>query len=418
MVGRSRKRIVEDKKKKGAKVELPSFASHKTAKDYDVKKDDLIIVEEKKQKKGFSIKKFAIIACLLLVIATLVFVLRFINFNVTEMLWKVSLTRGSSEVNNKSIRYEGFLNGMVRISNDGITYISSIGEVKWTISYNMKEPIYECNKKYFSIAERNGFDFYIFDTNGLVYNSQSKHPIQKISLTDIGELFLLESDDENSYISHYDINGKTIGRTISTNLTSDGMPIDISASSSGESFLVDYTCLSDNSIYSKATYYDDEDVLGEFITELADKFLARVHFFDSDKSCLIYDDGIHFVSYENVATPKINHTITFDEKIRSITYNDRFLAIITEKNRLLILNKSGDILSDKIIDFDYDNFYINDDYIIFICDHRVMISDERGRIIFDKEMNMDIEYVAKKKSLFFTELLLGLIDGVECIRFY
>ena len=47
-----------------------------------------------------------------------------------------------------------------------------------------------------------------------------------------------------------------------------------------------------------------------------------------------------------------------------------------------------------------------------------MIYDSRGRMIFDKEMEVDVQYVAKKKSLLFTELLIGLIDGVECIRFY
>ena len=85
---------------------------------------------------------------------------------------------------------------------------------------------------------------------------------------------------------------------------------------------------------------------------------------------------------------------------------------------MIIFDKTGNLLADKTIDFDYENFYLSDDYAIFIYANRVMIYDMRGRMIFDKEMEMDIQYVAKKKSLLFTELLVGLIDGVECIRFY
>ena len=47
-----------------------------------------------------------------------------------------------------------------------------------------------------------------------------------------------------------------------------------------------------------------------------------------------------------------------------------------------------------------------------------MIYDIRGRMLFDKEVDGLVQYVAKKKSLFFTELLVGLTDGVECVRFY
>ena len=85
---------------------------------------------------------------------------------------------------------------------------------------------------------------------------------------------------------------------------------------------------------------------------------------------------------------------------------------------MMIFNKGGTLIADKTIDFDYENFYISDNYVIFLYGNRVMIYDIRGRMIFDKELEMEVQYVAKKKSLFWTELLVGITDGVECIRFY
>jgi hypothetical protein len=410
------------------------------SRSYDTKNDDdKLIVRDlrfNKEKKKIikdnisnkiNIKKIAIIVFLFLTVITILFSLRFIRFNVVEMLWKTNVTRGSINVNNKSVRYRSFKNGLMRISNDGVTYIDDVGNVKYTVSYNMKDPISENNNNYFAIADRNGYEFYIFDEKGVTGSNFLTNPIQKISLSDDGIIYILQSDEESSYINLFRSKGEEVDISIKANLTNDGMPIDISTSNDGTELVVSYMCLSNNDIYSKATYYNFSDagkaanskrIVGEFINEFSDMFLARVHFFDNKNSCLIYDKGIYFVSTANQSKPNIVVNQQFNNKIKSIFYNNEYIVFIFENNQMYIYNKSGTLLADKNIDFDYENFYISDNYIIFLYGSRVMIYDTRGRMIFDKVMDMEVQYVAKKKSLFWTELLVGLIDGVECIRFY
>ena len=426
MAGRSRKRIINDNKREQAA--LSSFDDRKVAKDEFIIKD-LGIIKEKKSdnKKRVNLKFVAILSFVLIIFATAIFAIRFINFNVTEMLWKTSVTKGSDNINNKSIKYDSYKNGLMRISNDGITYINSSGEVKWTISYNMKDPIYESNDNYFAIADRNGYEFYIFDENGVSGTNTVTNPIQKISLSLDGVLYILQSDEENSYVNVFRNSGAMIDISIKTTLTGDGTAIDLGTSDDGVELAVAYMCLSNDKLYSKATYYNfgeagqnanSKRIVKEFVEELADKFLARTYFFDIDNSFLIYDGGVYFVSTKDQANPVIVQKREFDVKIRSISYNKKYLAMVLEDNRMIVFNKDGSLLADKMIDFDYENFYISEDYAIFLYGNRVMIYDSRGRMIFDKEMEMEVQYVAKKKSLIFTELLVGLIDGVECIRFY
>ena len=426
MAGRSRKRVINDNK--GEQAALPSFDDRKVAKDEFIIKD-LGIIKEKKSdnKKRVNLKFVAILSFVLIIFATAIFAIRFINFNVTEMLWKTSVTKGSDNINNKSIKYDSYKNGLMRISNDGITYINSSGEVKWTISYNMKDPIYESNDNYFAIADRNGYKFYIFDENGVSGTNTVTNPIQKISLSLDGVLYILQSDEENSYVNVFRNSGALIDISIKTTLTGDGTAIDLGTSDDGVELAVAYMCLSNDKLYSKATYYNfgeagqnanSKRIVKEFVEELADKFLARTYFFDIDNSFLIYDGGVYFVSTKDQSNPVIVQKREFDVKIRSISYNKKYLAMVLEDNRMIVFNKDGSLLADKMIDFDYENFYISEDYAIFLYGNRVMIYDSRGRMIFDKEMEMEVQYVAKKKSLIFTELLVGLIDGVECIRFY
>ena len=413
MPGRSRKRIDL------AKVE---------------EKDDLIITNIGINNKSVNncaksnkIKFIAIFVFVLLLVSTFLFAVKFINFGVVEMIWKTSVTKGSDSINNKSIKYESFQNGLMRISNDGITYIIENGDVKWAISYNMKDPIYMQKDKYFAVADRNGFDLYLFDETGVKYNKKTTYPIERISLTVYGNVFVAQSDEENSYINLFDHNGTALDFEVTSNLSNNGTIIDFSSSSDGNEIVVSYAYISNDRICTKATYYSlkndsnnhsTKNIIGEFLEELYDKYIARSYYFNENNSCLIFDGGIYFVTTFESSTPIIIKEHVFDSKIRSVSYNNKFLSIVFEDSKLVVFDNKGNIISEKKLDFDYENFYISEDYIIFLYNNRVMIYDERCRMIFDKEMEMDIQFVAKKKSILFTELLIGLIDGVECVRFY
>lgn len=410
----------------GEQNALPSFNMSKYEKKSDKKNYDNLAKKDIKKQK-FSLKNLAIFILLAIILMTALFTFKFINFNAMVLIWRINVTRGSDDVNNKSIRYSSFKNGLMRVSNDGVTYVDEYGAVRFTISYNMKEPVYEENDGYFFIADKNSYNFYIFDTDGLVGSNTTTYPIAKISAADGGVLYILQGDENNSYINVYRSNGNPIDIIIKTNLSEDGMPIDISTSLSGEELIVSSVSLSDTDIYTKATYYNFSDagknanskrIVKEFVNEFEDKFLARGYFFNDKNSCLIYDGGVKFVSTADESNPRIVSDVQFDDRIRSISYNHKYLAIVFEDNKLRVFNDSGNLICDKQIDFDYENFYISDNYVIFIYENRVMIYDTRGRMIFDKEVRGQLQYVAKKKSLLFTELLVGLTDAIECLRFY
>ena len=418
--------------KNGEQNALRNFDKKNIEDDYIVKNLGINNSHKDKNQTIFksdkiNIKQISIVAFIFLIIITIIFSIRFIRFNVVEMLWKTSVTKGSDSINNKSVRYSGFRNGLMRISNDGITYINDRGVVKYIVSYNMKEPIYEFNDNYFVIADRNGYEFYIFDKDGLTGSNFLKNTIQKISISNDGIVYILQTDEESSYINVFRSNGKEIDISIKSSLTNDGMPIDLSVSDDGTELSVAYTCLSNNNIYSKATYYNFADagknanskrIVGEFIDEFNDKLLARTHFFDNKFSCFVYESGIYFVSLANKSNPVVINNIEFEYKIKSIAYNKEYISFVFDNNELMVISKDGSIVSKRKIDFEYENFYLSDNYIIFIYGNRVIIYDAKGRMIFDKELEMEVQYASKKRSLFFTELLLGIIDGVECIRFY
>lgn len=396
MIGRSRKKVITENEKV----------------------DDLIITnigtdkaEIKNNSKKFSIKKLVLAIFLVIIVSTVFFILRFVNFGVSEMIWKVSLTRGSDKVNNKSIRYESFSGGMMRISNDGATYIDSSGKLVYTVSYNMKDPIYDKNDEYFAIGCRNGNELYLFDTNGLLNNATTVMPIHKISLSSGGVVNTLLVSDTDMSVYTYKNKMNNIEELSSGKLVETGIPSDFAVNNIGDKYAITYTSVGDNKVYTEASFVTKTGTK-DYTNEFESRYIARVHYFDDDKSFVISDQSITFFEDENITKDLI-----FDEKIKSISYNDKYLAVVYEDSRLVTYDKTGNALSEINIDLNYDNFYLNGDYVVFILNEDVIIYDERGRVVFKNNIP-NVEYVAQKKSLIFTKLLVGLLDGVECILFY
>lgn len=394
MIGRSRKKVVE------------------------TEVDDLIITnigsdkpKIKENGKKFSLKKIVLTIFLLIIIATVVFILRFVNFGVSEMIWKVSLTRGSDKINNKSIRYEGFSGGIMRISNDGATYVNSSGKLVYTVSYNMKDPIYDENGDYFVISCRNGNELYLFDKNGLVNNASTVAPIYKACVSADGEVKLLLVSDTDMFVYTYKNDLKNVEELSSGKLVETGIPSDFAVNNAGDKYAITYTSVGDNKVYTEASFISNNGSK-DYTKEFDGRYIARVHYFDDENAFIISDISITFFQSENIVKD-----ILFDKKIKSITYNDKYLAVVYDDSKLFIYDKNGNTLSEVTVDSNYDNFYLNGDFVVFIINDDVIIYDERGRQIF-KNTIPNVEYIAQKRSFVFTKLLIGLLDGVECILFY
>lgn len=394
-------------------------------------KDELVITniganrkkEAKNSGKGISSKKLIIISSIVLLLLIIVYGISYINFNITEKLWKVSLTVNSESVNNNSIQYCGFENGIMRVSNDGITYVNSEGVIKWTISYNMKDPIFSKEGRLFSIADRHGSQFYIFDEDGLVGSGTSSYQIDDMSLSNSGIMYLLQSDSDNSYVFSYNKNGEQLTNQITSNITTKGMPLNISTSADGSELVLAMTKILDNNICTKASYYNfngitdnKEFLIKEIEEELQDKFLAKVHFFDNERSFLLYEDGIIFISTSDPTNPTIIKKIELKERINSISYDNENLVMTLDNGKYVVYGKNGEIICNKQYDSNYDRFYIDNNCIVFIYGEHVKIFDIHGKSIMDRNLDTMVQYVAKKDSLLFYDLIIGLTDGVECIR--
>lgn len=424
MVGRSRKKVINNDKKMEGNT-LPSFDTKVSKNKISNNKKNIgntlpsfdVKVDESKLPKKKGILKFILMPIIcILVIVSLLFVFRIINLNISEMVWKVGLTRGSDSVNNKSVKYEYYKNGLMRVSNDGLTYINDKGNISWSISYNMKEPVYISKGDNFLVADKNGSSIYLFNTIGL-QNSFNTSNILDIAMDNSGIIVALTYSNEYGYsLVYFDKNGKKYSKSIKNK------PIDLDITKNGTLYLDILSEIEDEKLKFYSEYKNvsnnSNELIKAFKDEFLNKFLVRSHFFDDNNSFLMSDSNIVFIDNKNINDIKIVKNVELNKKVKSISYNDKYLVLIDEENRISTYDRTGFKISNVKLDLDFDTFYISDDYIIFIKDKRVVIYDTKGIIQFDKTLMLSPVYVAKKRSPLFTELLVGVIDGVQCIRFY
>lgn len=369
---------------------------------------------------------------LLFVVIVFVFIFfRFRKFNDINVSWKYYYTSGD-KISSGNIKYLKLKNSIIRYTNDGITLVDNDGYLKWSFSYNLKNPIIEKQNEYFAISSIGENVIYIFNESGLLTEIDTKYPIQKVDISNIGTVFVMLDGGDSNFINVYDKTGKELDIVIKSLLSADGIPIDFSISNDGTQVIVSFGYIDNNKFNTRVVIYNFDDVgknvgssriVGGFDNEFKNKFVSRVKFIDNVHSVCFYDGGLAFFSTKIQFSPKIIKNITTDNIIKSIAYNENYVAIISDvkndnddiKYELRVFDLNGNELMKNYYYNYYDNFIVLDKKIALTYENRLIIYSFNNSVILDKEFNDSIYYINNKKQFVFDEYYLCTENYVECM---
>ena len=420
IIGHSRKKVSQEKVLNKKNTTLPKF-------DINTKQLKQKRVLSNKEKKI----RFISIFCFVLFFLLFLYILINRRYDNNVLLWRYyySTTSFSSKSN---IKYDLINNNTIRWTNDGVTEIGDDGKIRWTMSYNIKNPIYVKKGKYFVITGIGENSIYLFDENGIVAETITDFPILKIDLSKNGIMYVLVDGNDSSFIEVYNAYGERLDITIKSLLKENGMPIDIAVSDDGTELMVSFLYLDNTTANTRVVFYNFDEVgknkdanriVGGFDSEYKGKYVSRVHFFNNQKSICFYDGGITFFSTKILTSPTIIKNIKYDETIRSIAYTDKYISLVLENNddkqlSFIVYDSEGKELTNKKISFVYDSFMISGKWIVFTHNSHVYIYDINGNEKLNREYNDDLYYVGKKDKIFINELVLGASDYSDCVSVY
>lgn len=243
----------------------------------------------------------------------------------------VSSVESTSAVNTQYAEYNGQL---LRYSRDGISCVNAKNEAVWSQTYNMHYPILDICGSAVVIADQQGSEAYVFNSQGLLTQITTRLPIQQVSVSAQGVTALLLNDSTASWIYLYDAEGNVLAES-RCSLDETGQPLSISISRDGSKLAVSYLQVQEGSAGSCVVFYNFGSVGANFVDKIVsstvyeDTIIPRVEYLSSSVCAAVSDQGIIF--YEGAEIPEESAALTLDAEILSVFFGIDRVGIITEE---------------------------------------------------------------------------------------
>lgn len=350
--------------------------------------------QRKKRSENLSRIRRALLVLLFVAVAVVMMygAVSHFNYNSYEVVEETSVQNGSV------IDYIPYQKSLLKYSKDGALYVDEKGAIVWNETYAMKMPTADVCGEYAAIADLNGNDVYIFDTQGKVSSTTMPYKVCDIAVAAQGAFAVILEGERENFINIYDKNGEQISE-IQTTIDKSGYPMDIDLSENGEKLFSTYLYMDGAKVKNGLAAYNfgvvgqmenADRLMGGY--QLEDTIVPKVEFLDNNTICAFGDNQFILYSMRQKSSEKAR--IAFDQEIRSVVYNSSYIGIVTQNQKeskkdkvnapyvLELYNTNGRKVMTKEIDFRYDNVRMNEEEIVFTGGTECRIYTMKGRLKF------------------------------------
>lgn len=303
---------------------------------------------------------------------------------------------------------------------DGVCLFDLDGKEIWKESVQFQKPVMQVSGESAAVAEQGGNDIAVFGEDGLRGQIRTTLPIEKMSVSDQGITAVILENGSAPVIQCYDVSGNVLIEYHVASSTS-GYPIDIALSPDGTTLLISYLTMQNGKIDTKLAYYDfgKEHEDGNFEIgsgTYEDQLMPTVFFVSDDKSAAVGDEG--FVIYQG-SEPKETVNIEIKREIRSIAYNEEYIALILKNTEssgyeLKLYDYDGKEIISKEFEGDYSNVKIDEGQVILFDGENASIFTEGGIRRFEGSAGADIKDIFVLKGI--NKYLMMSNKGTQTVR--
>ncbi|MGN1165315.1 MAG: DUF5711 family protein [Lachnospiraceae bacterium] len=318
--------------------------------------------------------------------------------------------------------YEEFIDGVLKYSRDGISYLNQNGEEQWNQPYQMKSPFVDVNKESAAIADRGGNDIMVFGKEGLKGEIRTTLPIERIAVSEQGIVAAILKNESSPRIICYDTAGNVLVEH-KASLTGVGYPLDIALSSDGTVMQAVYLSVNNGEMVSKVCYYNfgkagedktDHQVAGK---EYKDSVIAAGFFVGDSTSAVVGDNCITIFKGKDVPEEKIS--VSVKGEIQSIFHNDKYIGLILKNEgksgyELCLFNSSGKEVLSETFEGTYKSVKMSGNQVIMYDGKKCNIFTRSGMHRFEGEMDNNILEIFPVGGI--NKYIVMNANGMETIR--
>ena len=309
------------------------------------------------------------------------------------------------------VKFAYFGENMIKYTKDGATYINASGKNVWTQSYEMKTPIISVNGDYVIIADQQGNDIYICNTEGCTGVAKTQLPITKAAVSAKGVTAAVVEDSTASYIFYFKKDGENLGINIKMLLSGDGYPVDLALSPDGKQIVMSVMYMDNGALKNKVVFYDFSEIgknvnnrfIGGFEEEFNDKMVARVRYLNDDTVCAFSDKGLTLISVKDVIPDTNVSSSPVEEEIESICYSEKYAAVVVDNPsgnpyRMDVYTTDGKQAASFEFDYPYSSVKIDGDRVILYNEESCAVYNLDGHKKFEGRFDFAVSCVRAGKK--------------------
>ena len=272
-------------------------------------------------------------------------------------------------------------------SKDGAHCTNSKGEVTWNQTYEIQNVKLALCRNVVAIANYNGREIYVQDTDKQLGTITTNLPIHDITVSATGNVTAVLSDANATKIYTYDVTGKELFRG-EASMKEMGYPVSVSLSPNGILLGVSYIYLDAGTLTTNLCFYNLDSVGDNKKDQIVgiyfypDVLIPEIHFMDDKTAFAVGDDRL--VIFKGGQTPVNTGTYMLDSEVRSVYYNEKYIGLVfsaddAEHNYMMdVYNADGRKVDTYYFDLDYQDIFFEEEGFVVYNDSECLIMTYGG----------------------------------------
>lgn len=229
-------------------------------------------------------------------------------------------------------QYLPYGDGYVKCTKDGVAAYTYSGTPLWNRSFEIDNISTTLKGEYLAVADINGNEINLFDTDGYVVSINTTLPIVQMSMSEQGLIVAILKDKDADYVNMYDTSGDKI-YSIKTTLSGTGIPISAGVSEDGEKLIVAFSVTQGTALSTSVVFYSFDEVgqnetsriVGGF-DSYGDQLVSNVLFLTNTKAVAF---STHLVSFFQIKEyPELLKDVKISGEIKKVFTSDSYVGIV------------------------------------------------------------------------------------------
>lgn len=345
----------------------------------------------------------------------------FVKYRSYDTYKVISTSDNEDTVSAQYLELDGSL---FKYSGDGVAVQDYEGNISWSATYEMQNPIADECDGTIAVADQGGTNICIFNKDGEIGQIETTLNIVKIKVAKQGVVAAILDGGEDTWINFYASDGSLIAEN-QTRVDDPGYPLDIAVSEDGVLIMVAYQFVSGEETTSYVAFYNFATAGQNQIDNIVSGYqyqgvvIPQVEYLDSSTAVAFRDDG--FSVFKGKQIPKESANVQVEEEIISTFYDKDNIGLVFKndgKDKLYtmkVYDTSGHIKFEKSFNIAYTKIRMSDGHIVMNNDSQVCVITTNGVEKFNG--NIDEGAINDFFRLGMNKYMLVMDNGLSTIKF-